>query len=451
MTGRKNRLSGALSRIRGGGGEGGQSEQELRAEIARLRRAVDELRILSDLAFAIGASADPEEIKHTLVTRLMKAVDAEQATVTLFDREVEDLRKTNIRVQTSSVDQSAFSVNDMVVGWMYLHKRPLVANHPHDDDRFAGMRWEPSIRSVACVPLMVKSELIGILSVFNKRDPGGFTTEDERMLSIIAGQSAQVIENARLYTESLLLERMKDEERHASNIQRMMMPDPPDVDGYDVAGKSVPARTMGGDYYDFVPAGDGRWVVVLGDVSGKGLPAALLMANAHATIRAQTHTGGEVDERIARANDMLCDTTDDEKFVTLFYAELDPGIHRLTYCNAGHEPPFIVTDGDVSRIEVGGIALGVLESNGAAGFERRSLDMAPGQLVVIFSDGVTDATNAAGVAFGEKRLRAAIVENHNRRAQEIVEAVVSAVVEYAGSQPQFDDVTVVAVKRRQES
>lgn len=444
MAEKQNPLSKALSRMRAGNA-GGQSADEMRAEIVRLKRAVDELTILSDLAFAMGASADPEEIKEKLVKRLMKAVNAEQATVTLLDREGEQSMQTNIRIRTSSIQQSSYSLNDMVVGWMHLHKKPLVSNDPHRDDRFKGIGWDPNIRSVACVPLMIKSELIGILSVFNKRDDEGFTPDNERLLMIIAGQSAQVIENARLYTESLLLARMQDEERHASNIQRMMMPDAPEVDGYEIAGRSVPARTMGGDYYDFIPAGEGRWAISLGDVSGKGLPAALLMANTHATIRAQTHTGARVDDRIAAANRMLCASTDDEKFVTLFYAELDAVSHRLTYCNAGHEPPFLaVGTGETRQLDPGGVALGVMET---IQYERNEIELGAGAVFVIYSDGVTDATNAGNEAFGVARLVATIEASRSGSAVEIVDAIVAAVDAHAGGEPQFDDVTVVVLKR----
>jgi sigma-B regulation protein RsbU (phosphoserine phosphatase) len=444
MAEKQNPLQKALARLRPAGDS---SVEALKDEVARLRRGVEELTVLSDLAFAIGAAADPEDIKRKLVKRLMKAVDAEQAVVNLLDREAaESAMNTNIRVVSTRAAQSAFHLGDLVIGWMHLYKKPLVANEPQRDERFRGMKWSDDIRSVACVPLMVKSELIGILTVYNKRDAGGFTPDDERLLTIIAGQSAQVIENARLYTESLLLARMKDEEKHAYNIQRMMLPNTPQIDGYEVVGESVPARTVGGDYYDFIPAQGGRWAIALGDVSGKGLPAALLMSNVHATIRGQTLTGAPVGERVAQANRLLCDSTDDEKFVTLFYGELDPASHRLTYCNAGHEPPFLCTRGaDHGRLDhPGGVALGVLPT---CTYPEHAIDLESGALVVIYSDGVTDATNAAGQAFGIERFRAVIAENATRPAADIVAAVVAAVKSHAAGEAQFDDVTVVVVKR----
>jgi serine phosphatase RsbU (regulator of sigma subunit) len=444
MTENRNPLSKAFSRLRGPADDA--SVAALKEEIARLRRGVEELTILSDLAFAIGASADPEEIKQKLVKRLMKALDAEQAVVNLLDREAtENAMLTNIRVVSSRAQQSALHLHDVVIGWMHLYKKALVANDPHNDDRFKGMKWPESVRSVACVPLLVKSELIGILTVYNKRDPAGFTPDDERLLTIIAGQSAHVIENARLYTESLLLARMKDEEKHAYNIQSMMLPDSPQIDGYEVAGESMPARAVGGDYYDFIPAQGGHWAIALGDVSGKGLPAALLMANVHATMRGQTLTGASVGARIAQANNLLCDSTDDEKFVTLFYGELDPATHRLVYCNAGHEPPFLREPGTVERrLDPDGVALGVLPG---CEYLEHAVDLEPGAVVVIYSDGVTDATNAIGQAFGLDRLRDVIAAREIRPASDLVGAIVEAVTAHAGGAPQFDDVTVVVVKR----
>jgi serine phosphatase RsbU (regulator of sigma subunit) len=152
-----------------------------------------------------------------------------------------------------------------------------------------------------------------------------------------------------------------------------------------------------------------------------------------------------VHERIEAANRMLCESTDDEKFVTLFYAELDPRSHRVTWCNAGHEPPYLFSpDSGVSRLNPDGIALGVME---AIGYDERALDLSPGGTMVIYSDGVPDATNASDEAFGTDRLVEIIAANGQGSAGEMVEAIVTAVTAHAGGAPQFDDVTVVVIKR----
>lgn len=434
-----------LRNMFGGSPAAGESVEELKATIERLERAVGELSILNDLAFAIGASADPEEVVRTLVDKLMRSIDAEQAVVTLVDREDTNNMQTNVRVRRTSVEGSAFSLKDAILGWMHLYKKALISNDPHNDTTLKGVAWDPSVHSVICVPMLIKAELTGIVSVYNKRGGGGFTAEDERLLTIIATQSAQIVENARLYQESLQLARMQDEAQNAYQIQRMMLPPPPAIKGYDVAAESVPAREVGGDYFDFVQADDGRWAISLGDVSGKGLPAALLMSNCHATVRAQTHLGTTVSEKITTANRLLSQSTDDEKFVTLFYGELDTGAHTLTFANAGHEHPYhLSSNGDVQRLSSSGIPLSALDD-----FEYRegAITVEPGDLIVVFSDGVTDATNEFDQPFGEERLAGVIEEHRDASCARLVEVVLKAAGDHAGTAEQFDDMTLVVLRR----
>ena len=157
---------------------------------------------------------------------------------------------------------------------MHLNKRPLLSNSPRADERFRGITWDPSIHSILCVPLMVKSALIGVLTAYNKKDDREFTEEDQRLLAIIAMQSGQVVENARLYEEEKKLLTMEEEVRLASVIQIELLPqEAPSIPHYDIAGTSIPAQQVGGDYFDFIPVEEFSLAVCLGDVSGKGLPA----------------------------------------------------------------------------------------------------------------------------------------------------------------------------------
>ena len=175
-----------------------------------------------------------------------------------------------------------------------------------------------------------------------RRGTARFNEEDQRLLAIIAGQSAQIIENARLYEEEKALVSMKEQVKLAAQIQQDLLPkSPPTLEGYDIAACSIAAQMVGGDYYDFVRVRDGRWVVCLGDVSGKGLPASLLMATLQATLRGQTALEHAVRETISRSNRLIYQSTDPEKFATLFFAVLDATGGALAFCNAGHEYPML--------------------------------------------------------------------------------------------------------------
>ena len=383
----------------------------------RLERAVAELAILNDLAREIGASTNSEEIMRKIVRNSLRAVNAEQGVVTLVGRDARDPATTLVRSVVSSCDHSAFHINDSLLGWMHCYQEPLIMNDPGNDSRFRGVRWEDSIHSLLCVPLMLKSELTGILAVFNKRSQGVFDQEDRRLLTIIAAQSAQVIENARLSEKEKTLRRMQEEVRIASVIQRDLLPgDSPKIPGYDVAGKSIPAQMVGCDYFDFIPFDAGCLAFCVADVSGKGLPASLLMANVQATLRGQAQLNPSPCCLIANSKTLLFRSTDSGKFVTLFFGILDPKEHKIRYANGGHNCPlFFSGDGDPVRLEAIGMMLGFLES---FEFQEKEITVHPGDCIVVYSDGITEATNCDGEQFEEDRL-IRLIQNHRNDTPKI--------------------------------
>lgn len=422
------------------------SQSQLLDENKRLRRAVEELSILNELARAIGALNNSQEIIEIITRKSMRAVSAEQGVITLVGGGTNDPFRTLVRTVSATQEHERYHFNQTLVGWMHLNKKPLVLNNPREDERFRGVEWDSSIRSLMCVPLITKSELKGVLTVYNKKGTAGFSEDDQRILAIIAVQSAQVIENARLYEQEKSLVSIQEQVRLASKIQEELLPKSfPRIDGYEVAGRSLSAQQVGGDYFDFIPAPDSGWAICLGDVSGKGLPASLLMANVQATLRGQTLLATSARECVGRSNKLLYDSTSDEKFVTLFYGLLDPRTHTFRYSNAGHDHPFIFSaSGEFTRLDTGGIVLSMFES---FPFEEGVVNIAPGDVLVIYSDGVTEAMNLDGDQFGEKQLENVLRIHRERPASEIIAAVIEAVKVHAKTAPQSDDITMVVVKR----
>jgi sigma-B regulation protein RsbU (phosphoserine phosphatase) len=420
--------------------------QSLRDEAARLRRAVEELSILNDLAKTIGASLDSRQIMDTIVRRSVRAVNAEQGVITLVDHQQRDPQKTFVRVMDTSAEHERLRPTEHLLGWMHINKKPILIADPRDDDRFRGVRWDESVRSVLCVPMMIKSELTGVLTVYNKKGTQAFSDDDQRLLAILAAQSAQVIENARLIERERQLVKMQEELRLAAKIQTELLPrNSPVVPGYRVAGKSIPAQMIGGDYYDFLHVDKTHLAFCLGDVSGKGLPASLLMASTQATVRGQAIHGLPPAECVARSSRMLYETTEPEKFVTLLYGLLDFGGHVLSYTNAGHEQPYLIgPDGDVRRLDKGGIALGMLEE---FPFDQETVPFSPGSTLIICSDGITEAMDANGAQFGDARLGALVREHRGVAPEALIEAIVTAVRWHAGTTPQADDMTLVVIQR----
>jgi phosphoserine phosphatase RsbU/P len=424
-----------------------QSMRLLEDENKRLKRAVEELSILNDLARAIGASLNTQEIIQTIVRRSLRALGAEQGVITLVEEESNQSMKTLVRTMVSSKEQEHFHFNQALLGWMHLNKKPLVINDPKTDERFRGIPWDDSIRSLIAVPMMAKSELRGVLTVYNKKDGKPFAEDDQRLLAIIAGQSGQVVENARLYEKEKTLVKMQEEVRLAARIQTELLPKaPPSIAGYDIVGRTIPAQEVGGDYFDFIPIDEHRLAFCLGDVTGKGLPASLLMANLQATLRGQTLTTGSPKTCLERSNQLLYQSTSPEKFATLFYAILDLQNHQIHYSNAGHDNPFLCSArAATKRLKIGGIPLGMLPD---FSFAQESVPLEDDSILVAYSDGVTEAMNAQEEMFGEERIAAVIDEHKLAPASEIIDHLVSAVKTFAAGYPQSDDITVVVMRRK---
>lgn len=418
----------------------------LERENERLRSSVQELSLLNDLAREIGASLDAGEIMHRIIRRALKNVKAEQGVITLVEARNDDPMTTLVRTAGSSVQQDPYQVNDSLLGWMLHHNKPLAINDPPGDIRFRGTRWDPSIRSILCVPLLIRSRLTGMLTVYNKKAAAGFTEDDQRLLSIIAAQSAQIVENARLFEEEKAFLHMREEVRLAHEIQTSLLPKTlPQTPGYDIVGTSFPAETVGGDYFDYIPLTDDRLGLCVGDVSGKGLPASLMMANVQATLRGQALWADTAAACLERANKLLCQSIRKGSFVTLFYGILDLRRHLLRYANAGHNRPLLRTaDGAVRRLELGSLVLGFLPNHT---YEEATLSFAPGDALLIYSDGLTEAMNTAREQFGEERLVALIKQYGAQPAQTLVNRIVEEAKLHAGKASPNDDLTLLVVKR----
>lgn len=422
---------------------------QLEEENKSLRRAVDELAILNELALAISGSLDSEKIMRTIIGRSIRTFQAEQGDITLVDEEQSVPAQTLVRSIISTSEYSPLHLNQNILGWMQIHKKPLMINDPENDGRFKNVKWERSIHSLISAPLMTRSKLIGILTIYNKRDPvKKFTESDQRLLSIIAAQSAQVVENARLYEEEQSYRFMRRELELASNIQKKMLPaSAPEINGYSIAGKNVTAQEVGGDYFDYIQMDEHKWAICLGDISGKGLPASLLMSNLQAILRGQTFHLHQPGEILRSANRQLYHSTNPDKFATLFLAILDTSKNTLHYSSGGHEFPFLLRqNGTIIRLKTGGLPLGMMDDQN---YNEELISLNPGDVLFAFSDGVTDTTNQDQVMFGEQRLEQLLQEStqKNLYPDDLIDLIVDACLNHSGNEKLFDDITAVALRK----
>ncbi len=425
-----------------------EENQRLSRENLRLQRAVEELGILNEIATAINSTLALERILDLITQRCVHHLHAEQGAVLLLEEhKTERPFQTLCRVGDTSHQRLPFRLDDQLAGWMLKYRSPLLINDLGTDQRFAtGVGDLFPVHSLLCAPMVSKGRMTGLLAVFNKKAEAGFSSDDQRLLAIIASESAQVIENARLAEKEKTLLHVQEELRLAQEMQNNLLPkEPPRLAGYDIAGKSIPAKEVGGDYFDFLAFEENRLAFCLGDVSGKGLPAALLMANLQAAVRSQTLAGTSLTSCLERANALLFRNTSPEKFATLFFGCLDAAGHVLHYCNAGHNHPFLIGNKiEPLRLSAGGLALGCFES---FPFEESQVPLNPGDRLVVFSDGISEAVNHADEEFGEARVYELAAANRDISAAELIEKILQEVSRHAAGQPQMDDMTMVVVKR----
>lgn len=269
-------------------------------------------------------------------------------------------------------------------------------------------------------------------------------------LAVSFNEMAAAVKQGR--EEAVARERLELEIKTARKIQQKLLPIAmPDVPGFEIAGTSLPSQQVGGDYFDFLDMGKGQLGIAIGDVSGKGIPAALLMANLQASLHAQVIKPGEVAEVTSRINNLLTHSTDANMFATFFYGILDRNNSTFTSTNAGHNPPILIReDASIERLHAGGLIIGFLVDQK---YNQETVTLNPGNVLVLFTDGITEAVDparesVAGHLFGEERLIQVIKEKKSGTAREIQSAILTAIADHTGNSPQFDDITLVVIKRR---
>jgi sigma-B regulation protein RsbU (phosphoserine phosphatase) len=420
-------------------------KRNLEEENLRLKNAVGELSILNEISVAISSTMKVEEINKLIISKCIQSIGVEQGAVTLIGENEAEPLKTLVRVMDKKFDNIPYRLGMSLTGWMLKNQKPLLINDITTDARFSGISAETGeIKSILSVPLRVKNQTIGLISLFNKKG-GGFTPEDQRLLSIIAIQSAQTIENARLYEEEQKLLALEEDLKVARRIQESLLPkENPKIKEIEIFGQSIPAKEVGGDYYDFIQIDDSNLGIVIADVVGKGTPAALLMSNLQATLRGQALVDRSVKDTVTKVNFMLSRFMDMGKFITLFYGILDIKNKTFTYTNAGHNYPFLLSkDGNVRKLEKGGLVLGTINN---FVYEEEMVQLKPGDLLLLYTDGITEATNDKDEMFEEERLLKLLKDNKESSAQALSQKIVDEVQSFQGSFPQDDDLTLVLIK-----
>lgn len=301
------------------------------------------------------------------------------------------------------------------------------------------------------IPINVDTRLLGLLSLGQKRSEQPYARADLRLLSAVASQAGLSLENARLIDavrrEAAEHERLTRELEIAREVQQRLFPQVlPQIEGLEFAGYCRPAQGVGGDYYDFIRLDNGSLAIAIGDVSGKGIAAALLMAGLQASLRAQTILSCDrLATSIQNVNRLIYDASAENRYATFFYAQYDPSKRALGFVNAGHNAPIVrrAESGEILRLEEGGMVLGLFPS---CTYKEGRMTLGAGDILVGFTDGISEAENRIEEEFGESRLVAAIQNAHARTAADVITAILAEVDAFTGGAAQHDDMTLVVVR-----
>ncbi len=411
------------------------------------------LNVMLQVSQNLAATADLDEALETVVRITPLLVGVARCAALLYhpgERKFAPAKAYGLskHLQAALMDFEFRSDDAFAFAQMYRDQTPLMI----EDAASSGLLRPEliqmfGIRSLLLAPLITRGEIVGALMVDQGARPRRFSAHEIEVVMGIANQAAVAIESARLNQSAEEKKRLDHELRLARQIQKSFLPDAcPRVPGYELCSLWQTAREVSGDFYDFVTLHGGRVGMTIADVSDKGMAAAMFMALSRTILRTMAIGKPTARETIERANDLILADAHSDMFVTVFYAILDPQAHRLTYVNAGHNPPLFyhAARKELTTLKEHGLALGVLEGISQ---KEHEVDIAPGDLILMYTDGVTDAINAQEEEFGEDRLADLVVANAHLSVEGLVDEIKQAVTDFAGEGVRFDDVTMIALKR----
>jgi sigma-B regulation protein RsbU (phosphoserine phosphatase) len=422
-------------------------------ENARLFRAerhyTETLETLAEIGREMSSILDLDVLLTRIASLTKRIIDYRTFGILLLN-ETTNMLEMKLAVRYGEENSAKnIKLGEGLVGWAALYKEPLLVSDVSKDPRYINLVED--VRSELVIPMLIKDRVIG---VFDLESPelNAFSKENKELLTLLASQAAVAIENARLYEEVRRNEeRIEKELRFAQRVQAALLPTEPPrrLRNADVAGRFAPAHELGGDLHDFIDPEPNSLVVAVGDVSGKGAPAALYSAFAAELVRSRTYRRRYTPDKFSVAgvlqamNTILHDRQLEEYFCTLCYAFFDFKRRTVTLSNSGLPYPVRCSDDNCGQIELPGVPLG---SFSGVTYDEVTLPLRAGELFVFCTDGIFEAANGEGKEYGAKRLCDVVGENRKATAREIVDAIFDSVILFRGTAPQNDDMTAVAVK-----
>jgi sigma-B regulation protein RsbU (phosphoserine phosphatase) len=409
----------------------------------------ERLELLYRISQTINSSLDLNTVLDVLIDESIQSTHAERGFLMLYGLDKQLVFKTARGMDARTVEASEMKVSRGIVERVAESGQPLLTSNAQVDERL-DMRASVKLyglRSVLCVPILLREQVLGVVYVDNRLQNGIFSQDDLELLQSLASSAGIAIENARLYQVAVETGRMQRELQVAREVQAGLIPkSTPQLAGWEFAACWKPAYEVSGDFYDFIALPDGFTALVVADVSDKGMPAAMFMALSRSIIRAVAGRSGSPAGDIGEANRLIWQDAAEEMFITLFYARLDPGGTSLTYVNAGHNPPLFYSQktGELTSLTRTGMAAGVEEDSP---YEQVTLNFEKGDSLLIYTDGIVD-TIGEKENYGEERLRSTYQQFASLDAPHLVDAVEKEVSAFSVNEVPFDDITLLVIKRQ---
>jgi len=408
----------------------------------------DRLSLLYRISQTFNSSLELEDVLNSVIDEVVTNVSAERGFLMLRNAAGELDFEVARGIEQQTISAPEFEVSRGIVDRVAREGIPQLTSDAQSDKWLANRASVIGLglRSVMCVPVSLKERNLGVIYVDNRLQAGIFTRADLDLLASIGSSAAAAIENARLYAVAIEKGRMERELQVARELQESLLPlTTPTVTGWDFAAHWTPAREVSGDFYDFLVKGD-KLGVLIADVSDKGMAAALFMALSRSILRATLSADFTPAEAISRANKLITADSRGGMFVTLFYGEIDLASGELIYVNAGHNPPLLHRAGAQECIQLSrtGMLVGAIEE---AEYQQQTIVVGSGDALLLYTDGLVESESREGAAFGEERMRKALLEHTNLPAAESLAKMLKAVNDFTGATAPFDDITAIAITR----
>ena len=416
-----------------------------------LDRKQSEISVLYNVGKVIRATFAIEELLRMIVDMVTQSLRCRRGSILLIDNQDGDiLVKGVLGKDEAKVENRRMKQRGRVTQHILAVQQSLLVNRDDEEEHYFSddIKKGYCTRSFLSVPIKIQDQVVAILNVTDRETGASFTEDDQRLLEMLADQAAITIENFRLSEQLVEKERMERELQIAHSIQVNLLPEQtPQVPGAELEARSIPAKAVGGDYYDVFQVDDDRWGFVVADVSGKGVPAALLMVMIRSLLRAAAAGNPSPADVVGRINRMILPDLDTAMFVTLFYGIYEVESRRLVFSNAGHNRPLHISGSTGESEELGteDMFVGMFEDYT---FSERSVTLAPGDLVVFYTDGITEARNETDEGFGVRRLLDIIAVSDADRCSDLVRRVFSYVFSFAGSRTPQDDMTLMVMRAK---